>query len=615
MTVANTHRLPKTRKQSGAGKLASFTLALSLLSALGLQTLSSDDRGEAIPASDSVYTSAATAFGPITNSGNCSTSNALQLPAQTLADTLDDAWETDANADTVVTAFLDDAPLGPLPAAGFTVDFPGTPVTATVTSREVLPADRDSLGPNTFGTASTLATPELSNGNNMPDQQMQDCAPKPMSLIDYNGGPLAGPTPMWNAVGGSLNANSYDAVLFEFNQPIRSFGAWFGDIESRIDDSIAQDGSGGELAYIKLFDVDGNVLALEPILPNDQRANGAENADDEYGCGDPDQNDDFSSCGNHGTRFLGFNRLLPDVAAFEVIVGDDDHCGEVGTCHGLTEHVSFIGPTVAINNAELQIDKSTTSTVVSPGDNVEFSLSIVNNGDIATNPTIEGVLPEGLTYVSDSLGGAIVAGQTITWNPGPLAGGATLDFTVTAVVDDPPLQDLTLINNATVSWEDQTDSDDAQVNVVYSDLSLQKVAGGDYRPSGEVTWNLTASNQGPSPATNVVLSDTLPADVQVVSAEGEGWDCTIAGQQVECLHQGDMPVGVASPVVVTGLLSDSLAPGAQITNRGILTSDLSDPTPEDLQDTATFVIAEGLDRGRPLSPAPTPVPAAPNFTG
>ena len=333
-----------------------------------------------------IYQSSQTAFGPITGSGNCSGSLANETPARTLADTLDDAWFASTGKDAVSLATFPTADIGPVSNA-YVLAFPTLPVTVEIGKYDISPADAVSTTANSIGTIDVAGgtDPSLLTGTS---ERMQDCAPKPLSLVSTaEGGPLAQPTPFWNAVGFGADQTTLDSVVFTFSTPVDNFGAWFGDLETRAEDATTGPDDGGALAYIKLYRADGSVLAVQPVVPNNQRAVSADSAppgdpafdDDGFGCGDTDQNDDFSSCGNHGTRFLGFSWPTAEIARMQVIVGDDDHCNEVSRCNGLTEHLSFIGPQMAFDNPQVELTKSVINDDDGTLDAAAFVLSLTED--------------------------------------------------------------------------------------------------------------------------------------------------------------------------------------------------------------------------------------------
>ncbi len=363
-----------------ASFVATITVLLSQFAPVGAQ-------------SGSVHTSDQTAFGPLTASGNCSSGRTAEVAARTVADGLDDAWFTATGHDAVAVAMFPDADVGAI-GNDYVLAVPGLDVTIEIAKCDITPTESRSTANSSFGTIDDPGgtDPSLLFGTS---EQMQDCAPKPLSLVSTaEGGPLAGPTPYWNAVGFAADASTLDSVVFFFSEPLDDFGVWMGDLESRIDDAT-NPGDGGAAAVVKLYDAAGDVLAVTEVVPNDQRPVTADTAgpgtpgfdDDGFGCGDAEQNDDFSSCGNHGTRFVGFTWPSASVAAMQVVVGDDDHCVEVSLCEGLTEHLSFIGPSIGFDHPELSLTK----TVVNDGTGVgvadDFVLTVTVDPDGAAERT------------------------------------------------------------------------------------------------------------------------------------------------------------------------------------------------------------------------------------
>ena len=83
-------------------------------------------------------------------------------------------------------------------------------------------------------------------------------------------------------------------MLFEFSQPLRSFGAWFGDIETRPGTTTHPETP----AYYKLIGENGTVVA-EGVVPT-----ATANLGDPV-CGGPDLDSDIVACANQAMRWLG----------------------------------------------------------------------------------------------------------------------------------------------------------------------------------------------------------------------------------------------------------------------------------------------------------------------
>lgn len=153
---------------------------------------------------------------------------------------------------------------------------------------------------------------------------MQDYSPKSISWVDL---------PYWSESSGSNVAGNRNAVLFEFYDEaglpleVASFGAWFGDLETRSDVLPAS---------ITTYDRNGNTTAPKNnIFENVETDLSKCGASTSLGQG----------CGNQTTRWIGFtdvdNRNVQKVL---VTVGEDDLGGD-----GSREHLSFTGPTIIRN--------------------------------------------------------------------------------------------------------------------------------------------------------------------------------------------------------------------------------------------------------------------------
>nr|WP_299342457.1 gliding motility-associated C-terminal domain-containing protein [Allomuricauda sp.] len=180
------------------------------------------------------------------------------------------------------------------------------------------------------------------------------------------------------------------------------------------------------------------------------------------------------------------------------------------------------------------VDLSLTKDVNNPNPNVNtnvvFTLTVTNDGPSdATNVLITDQLPSGFAYDSDDGAGAYINTSGI-WTVGNLANGASATLNITATVNTTGV----FTNVAEITAQDQTDSDstpnngilaeddqdDALVNPVQIvDISVTKTAD-DLTPNvgDPIVFTVSVTNDGPSDATNVVVTDVLASGYAFVSS-------------------------------------------------------------------------------------------------
>ena len=184
-------------------------------------------------------------------------------------------------------------------------------------------------------------------------------------------------------------------------------------------------------------------------------------------------------------------------------------------------------PTTINGVADVTIAKTHTGNFTR-GSTGTYTLTVSNVGGAATSGTVTvtDTLPAGLTPSTQSGTGWTcgAAGQTITCTrASALAAGASYPA-ITVVVNVSQTAASSVTNTAAVSGGGQTntsnDTSSDPTNVVSSsDLSLSKTVNNPSPVQGaNVTFTLTLANAGPSNATNVAVTDLLPAGLTFVSA-------------------------------------------------------------------------------------------------
>ncbi|MBQ4822927.1 gliding motility-associated C-terminal domain-containing protein, partial [Aquimarina sp. MMG016] len=177
------------------------------------------------------------------------------------------------------------------------------------------------------------------------------------------------------------------------------------------------------------------------------------------------------------------------------------------------------------NDADLVISKTVNNSTPNEGDTISYTITVTNNGAAqATALLVNDLLPAGVTYVSDTPSVGTYDDATGDWVINTLNTGATAILTITATVDSGTSG--TTINNVITFAMDQTDPDltnndlEEEINVVGEiDLVVSKsiIEPGPYILGGVYTYSITVANSGPAQATNVAITDQLPAGITYVS--------------------------------------------------------------------------------------------------
>lgn len=246
---------------------------------------------------------------------------------------------------------------------------------------------------------------------------------------------------------------------------------------------------------------------------------------------------------------------------------------------------AVVGPLVVAQPAfaagdpvDMAVFKGASTDPVVPGSTFDYYLSVYNDGSTtATQVTVTDPLPAGATYVSATtdVGSCGQSSGTVTCLLGTMAGGAGANITITVTA---PNAVATITNTAHVSSAEADTYPDDNVSTVdshvgYIDLSITKTE----TPSpavtgGPMTYTLAVTNNGPSPATGVVVTDALPPGVKFKQANSTAGTCSQSAGTVTCAL-GGLDVGATTTVTVN-VAAPSTA--GIVTNTATVSSDQPD---------------------------------------
>jgi uncharacterized repeat protein (TIGR01451 family) len=208
---------------------------------------------------------------------------------------------------------------------------------------------------------------------------------------------------------------------------------------------------------------------------------------------------------------------------------------------------SAVTTSIAPATADLEITKTTAATNAPIGSTYSYTITVTNHGpDAAANVVMTDTLPSSLLFRSitepagfDCTTPAAGTTGTITCTAATMADDATAVFTL--VVEVASGASGTIVNEAGVA-SDTTDSNGGNSSVsapgvapepASADVSIVKTTTTTQASTGDtIIYTITVSNAGPSPATNVVVTDDLPADLDFVSATPSQGTCNAANPVV-----------------------------------------------------------------------------------
>jgi uncharacterized repeat protein (TIGR01451 family)/LPXTG-motif cell wall-anchored protein len=153
------------------------------------------------------------------------------------------------------------------------------------------------------------------------------------------------------------------------------------------------------------------------------------------------------------------------------------------------------------------------------------------------------------------------------------------------------------VNTATVSAAtadpDLTNNTDQVTTTVtaLADLSMSKKGPASVVAGGTVSYSIKVKNAGPSTATSVSVSDTLPAGVSFVSASGSGWTCGQAAGVVTCTRP-TLTTG-AAPVITINVTAPVGA--ATSVNTATVSAATADPDLTNNTDQVTTTVGAAAD--------------------
>ncbi len=230
-----------------------------------------------------------------------------------------------------------------------------------------------------------------------------------------------------------------------------------------------------------------------------------------------------TTCQNATLSNVTFNLPVAGLTAGNKIVATATSYTD-NTCTAVKDGTSEFSAAATVVQAQgaLSITKTAPASVVA-GQTFNYTLQVKNVGPYpAENVSVSDNLPAGLVWNSTT-----APGFTCGAPPNIVCTATSFAVTTTNITINvtAPGSPTSINNTATITaTNDSTAGDDSSnavtsVTTASADVSLTKsVSPGSVAFGGGVTYTITVQNNGPSPASSVVVSDPLPAGQTATTA-------------------------------------------------------------------------------------------------
>lgn len=257
-------------------------------------------------------------------------------------------------------------------------------------------------------------------------------------------------------------------------------------------------------------------------------------------------------------------------------------------------------------SADIRVTKTTSTPTVPLNGTATFEVTVTNAGpSTAEAVVVNEIAPPGLIITGAVPSAGTWSAADSRWTIGTMLPGDTRTLTVTAkVVATGPVVNTATGTSPTPDPDPSNNTGTSTVDGIPSaDLSIVKTASANPAPAnGPLTYTITVTNNGPSPADAVTMNDPLPA--ALTSPTTPTAACTIAAGQLTCAV-GTLAVGGTFTATVTGTV-DPATTDTSLVNTATTTSPTHDPDTSNNTSTVTTPIA-GTPRVELIKAASAPI--------
>ena len=182
------------------------------------------------------------------------------------------------------------------------------------------------------------------------------------------------------------------------------------------------------------------------------------------------------------------------------------------------------------------------TAVIDAGDDAMFRVVVHNTGEVALGDLVvtdeevpdcarelDEVLPAGESLAAYECTATVVEGGFVNTS---LVSGTPVDDEGEQVAEPVTAEASAVVTTATAAA---------------ADLDIDKSLS-TYDPSSQTAiWDIVVVNIGAAPATEpIVVIDELPAELELIQIDGDGWICQVASARVRCATEADLDPGAAA---------------------------------------------------------------------
>ena len=272
---------------------------------------------------------------------------------------------------------------------------------------------------------------------------------------------------------------------------------------------------------------------------------------------------------------------------------------------------------------DLAITKTDSPDPVIAGNNLTYSIVVTNTGAPTSWIDVTDTLPPGTTFQSLVFPAGFTCTTPAVGQPGSIlcqlpsgmnSPSDTRTFSLIVNVDAATPKNTVITNTAAVKpsvctppcdMDPNNDMSTAQTTVdTQADLSLTKTGTPDPVPAGSLLdYTLTVTNNGPSAAQDVMITDTTPPNTTFFNAQPSSGSCVTPPPNgtgvIKCTYPGTTLPSQSHSVAITvrTCAADVGTCGGQVINTGQASSSTFDPDSNNSSATANT----------PVLPIPAPV--------